>query len=98
MDGFKVTYTVEAAAAAERLTTDRRAVLDRGLRVLSTDPYHKATASIGVHEDNRKAQVAPGILIEYVIAHGVMVVVVLTVFDESLYLLAEDDTGSVGTG
>ena len=93
MDGFRITYTVEAAEAVGRLQAGGRDLLGRGLRVLARDPYHKATASIGTHEDNRKAQVAPGILIEYVVAHGVMVVVVLTVFDDSLYLLADDGLG-----
>jgi hypothetical protein len=91
MDGFRITYTVEAAEAVRLLAPERRALLERGLGVLARDPYHKATAPIGTHEDNRKAQVAPGVLIEYVVAHGVMVVVVLTVFDESLYLLADDE-------
>ncbi|MGS2592041.1 hypothetical protein [Streptomyces hebeiensis] len=96
MDGFKVTYTVECARAVEELSPARRALLERGLAVLARDPYHKATAPIGTHEDNRKAQVAPGVLIEYVVAHAVMVVVVLTVFDEDLYLLADDEFGSGG--
>lgn len=94
MDGFRVTYTVECAQALAGLPAERQALIERGLAVLARDPYHKATAPIGTHEDNRKAQVAPGILIEYVVAHAVMVVVVLTVFDESLYLLADDELGS----
>ncbi|MFE4915845.1 hypothetical protein ACFRCX_30540 [Streptomyces sp. NPDC056652] len=96
MDGFRVTYTVECAQALEELSPERRALIDRGLAVLARDPYHKATAPIGTHEDNRKAQVAPGVLIEYVVAHAVMVVVVLTVFDDGLYLLADDELGSGG--
>ena len=94
MDGFRITYTVECAAALEKLSPARRSLLERGLKVLARDPYHKATAPIGTHEDNRKAQVAPGVLIEYVVAHAVMVVVVLTVFDDALYLLTDDELGS----
>ncbi|MFD8968954.1 hypothetical protein ACFV0C_28885 [Streptomyces sp. NPDC059568] len=96
MDGFRVTYTVECAQSLAELSPERRALIDRGLAVLARNPYHKATAPIGTHEDNRKAQVAPGVLIEYVIAHAVMVVVVLTVFDDGLYLLADDELGSGG--
>lgn len=96
MDGFRVTYTVECAEVVAQLSPERRVLLDRGLAVLARDPYHKATAPIGTHEDNRKAQVAPGVLIEYVVAHAVMVVVVLTVFDDSLYLLADDELGIGG--
>ncbi|MDT0422652.1 MULTISPECIES: hypothetical protein [Streptomyces] len=97
MDGFRVTYTVECAESAALLSPNRRETLERGLAVLARNPYHPATAPIGTHEDNRKAQVAPGVLIEYVVAHAVMVVVVLTVFDESLYLLA-DVPGQVERG
>jgi hypothetical protein len=96
MDGFRITYTVECAEALAELSPSRRETLERGLQVLARDPYHKATAPIGTHEDNRKAQVAPGVLIEYVVAHAVMVVVVLTVFDDSLYLLADNELGSGG--
>lgn len=87
MFDLHVTFTTEAAESIERMTAERRALLDRGLANLSRDPYHRASAPVGVHEDNRKAQVAPGILIEYLVGHSLMVVVVVTVFDEDLYLI-----------
>jgi hypothetical protein len=84
---FRVSFTVEAAESADRMAPHRRELLDRGLANLARDPYHKASAPVGTHEDNRKAQVAPGILIEYLIGHGLMVVAVVTVFDEDLFLV-----------
>ncbi|MEU7254321.1 hypothetical protein AB0B21_00720 [Streptomyces rimosus] len=81
---YRVTYTVEAKATADAMAPERREMLERGLAKLALDPYHKATAHIGTHEDDRKAQVAPGLLIEYVVAHGLLVIVVIEIFDDIL--------------
>ncbi|WP_326688526.1 MULTISPECIES: hypothetical protein [unclassified Streptomyces] len=83
---YRVTYTIEARKPVDSMRADRREMLERGLAKLANDPYHKASEPVGTHEDDRKAQAAPGILIEYLIGHGLMVIVVVTVFDEDLYL------------
>ncbi|NSC23421.1 hypothetical protein FM076_20600 [Streptomyces albus subsp. chlorinus] len=83
---YRVTYTIEARETVDSMSPDRREMLERGLARLAEDPYHKASAPVGTHEDDRKAQAAPGILIEYLVGHGLMVIVVVTVFDEDLYL------------
>ncbi|MFC5723520.1 hypothetical protein ACFP1Z_25480 [Streptomyces gamaensis] len=82
----RVTYTVEAKATADAMTPERRALLERGLSKLAQDPYHKASTHVGTHEDDRRAQVAPGLLVEYVVAHGLLVVVLIDVFDEALIM------------
>ncbi|GAA3853184.1 MULTISPECIES: hypothetical protein [Streptomyces] len=87
MFDLRISFTTEAAESAERMAPHRKKLLERGLAKLAQDPYHKASAPVGTHEDNRKAQVAPGILIEYLIGQGLMVVVVVTVFDEDLFLV-----------
>ncbi|MEV5594019.1 hypothetical protein [Streptomyces sp. NPDC052496] len=81
---YRVTYTVEAKATADAMAPERRDMFERGLAKLALDPYHKATAHIGTHEDDRKAQVAPGLLVEYVVAHGLLVIVVIEIFDDIL--------------
>ncbi|MFH8407905.1 hypothetical protein ACH4FX_24370 [Streptomyces sp. NPDC018019] len=81
---YRVTYTVEAKATADAMAPERRNMLERGLAKLALDPYHKATAHVGTHEDDRRAQVAPGLLIEYVVAHGLLVIVVIEIFDDIL--------------
>ncbi|WP_030677720.1 hypothetical protein, partial [Streptomyces rimosus] len=81
---YGFTYTVEAKATADAMAPERRDMLERGLAKLALDPYHKATAHIGTHEDDRKVQVAPGLLIEYVVAHGLLVIVVIEIFDDIL--------------
>lgn len=62
------------------------------MRILARDPCRKtATAQLGPDEHLRKAYVAPGVMLEYVVAGAVMVVVVLEIFDEFAYLVDESD-------
>ncbi|KOT78141.1 hypothetical protein ADK70_35275 [Streptomyces rimosus subsp. pseudoverticillatus] len=81
---YRVTFTVEAKVTADALPRERRDLLERGLAKLTLDPYHELTAHIGTHEDNRKAQVAQGLLIEYVVVRGLIVVMAVEVFDDVL--------------
>lgn len=81
---YRVTCTVEAKATADAMAPERRDLFERGLSKLALDPYHQATAHVGRHEENRKAQVAPGLLVEYVLARGLLVVVGIGVFDAVL--------------
>ncbi|MFF3271646.1 hypothetical protein ACFYWU_12030 [Streptomyces chrestomyceticus] len=81
---YRITYTVEAKATADAMAPERRDLFERGLTRLALDPYHRATAHVGTHEDNRKAQVAPGLLVEYVLARGLLVVMVIEIFDAVL--------------
>ncbi|MFD0413268.1 type II toxin-antitoxin system RelE/ParE family toxin [Streptomyces sp. NPDC127108] len=91
MSEYRVQFTVEARAAYDGLPDERQAQLDKALRVLARDPYHKtATAQLGPDEHLRKAYVAPGVVLEYMVAGAIMVIVVLEIFDESHYLVDED--------
>ncbi|MFF4751901.1 type II toxin-antitoxin system RelE family toxin [Streptomyces sp. NPDC002514] len=92
MTEYRVQFTVEARAAYEDLPAERRAQVDRAVRVLARDPFRKtSTAQLGPDEHLRKAYVAPGVLLEYMVAGAIMVVVVLEIFDESHYLIDEAD-------
>ncbi|WP_042412607.1 hypothetical protein [Streptacidiphilus anmyonensis] len=85
---YRVTYTLEAKATRDSMPPHRQALLDRGLAVLAQDPFHKASTYVGTNEADRKAQVAPGILVEYFVSNAFMVVAVIEVFDDSL--IADD--------
>ncbi|MEU7185316.1 hypothetical protein [Streptomyces sp. NPDC045369] len=67
---YRVTCTVEAKATADVMAPERRDLLERGPAKLALDPYHKATVPVGTHGDDRRVQVAPGLLIEYVSRTG----------------------------
>ena len=92
MTEYRVQFTVEARAAYDALPGERRDQLDRAVRILARDPFRKnATAQLGPDEHLRRAYVAPGVMLEYMVAGAVMVVVVLEIFDESAYLIDEAD-------
>ncbi|MCH5674354.1 hypothetical protein [Streptomyces gilvus] len=92
MSEYRVQFTVEARARYDGLPTERRAQLDRAVRVLARDPYRKtSTAPLGPDDNLRRAYVGPGLKLEYMVAGAIMVVVVLETFDESAYLIDEAD-------
>ncbi|MDX3527340.1 hypothetical protein P1P75_13050 [Streptomyces sp. ID05-39B] len=62
------------------------------MRILAQDPFRRhSTAQLGPDEHFRKAHVAPGVVLEYMVAGAIMVVVVLEIFDESACLIDEAD-------
>ena len=92
MSEYRVQFTVEARAAYDDLPPSRQAHLDKAVRILARDPFRKhSTAQSGPDEHLRKAYVAPGVMLEYMVAGAIMVVVVLEIFDESAYLIDEAD-------
>lgn len=92
MTDYRIQFTVEARATYDALPAERRAQLDRAMRILARDPFRKnSTAQLGPDEHLRKAYVAPGLVLEYMVAGAVMVAVVLEIFDESAYLVDEAD-------
>ena len=55
MSEYRVQFTVEARAAYDGLPGERRAQLDRAVRILSRDPFRKAaTAQLGPDEHLRR--------------------------------------------
>lgn len=74
-----------SARAFARCSATRTALL--------RNPYSKASAAVGPYENDRRAMVAPGMLVEYAVLHGLMVIVVVDVLDEYLttYLIDEAD-------
>ncbi|AKJ10579.1 hypothetical protein ABB07_11310 [Streptomyces incarnatus] len=92
MSDYRVQFTVEARATFDTLPAERRTQLDRAVRILARDPFRKtSTAQLGPDEHLRKAYVAPGVMLEYMVAGALMVVVVVEIFDESAYLVDEAD-------
>ncbi|MCX4905148.1 type II toxin-antitoxin system RelE/ParE family toxin [Streptomyces sp. NBC_00878] len=92
MTEYRVQFTVEARTTFDALPGERRAQLDKAVRILARDPFRKnSTAQLGPDEHLRKAYVAPGVMLEYMVAGAIMVVVVAEIFDESAYLIDEDD-------
>lgn len=92
MTEYRIQFTVEARAAYDTLPGSRQAQLDKAVRILARDPFRKtSTAPLGPDENLRKAYVAPGVMLEYVVVGAIMVVVVVWLFDENHYLIDEND-------
>ncbi|OYP15188.1 MULTISPECIES: hypothetical protein [unclassified Streptomyces] len=92
MNQYRVQFTVEARPTCDALPAERRAQVDRAVRVLARDPFRKtSTAQLGPDEHLRRAYVGPGVKLEYMAAGAVMVVVGLEIFDERAYLVDEAD-------
>jgi mRNA-degrading endonuclease RelE of RelBE toxin-antitoxin system len=92
MTEYRVQFTVEARTTYDALPGERRDQLDRAMRILARDPFRKtSTAQLGPEEYLRKAYVAPGVMVEYMVAGAIMVVMVLEIFEESHYLIDEND-------
>ncbi|MEU8894203.1 hypothetical protein [Streptomyces sp. NPDC048442] len=91
MAEYGLRWTVEARQIHDALPAERQAMLDKGLRALLRNPYSKAGAAVGPYENDRKAMVAPGLLVEYAVLHGLVVVVAVDVLDAYLttYLIDE---------
>jgi hypothetical protein len=88
---YRVDFTEAAAEVRDSLPAERRAMLDRGVRVLARDPFNKtATGPIGADDSYRKAYVAPGLVLEYTVVAQVLVVIVMQLFDETAYLIDLD--------
>jgi hypothetical protein len=94
MTEYRVQFTVEAQAVYDAAPAERRAGLDRAVRILASAPFSRnASAPIGAGEHFRRAYAAPGVRIEYMVAGAVVIVVVLEIFDEFASLVDESDAG-----
>ncbi|MCX4765227.1 hypothetical protein OG562_30470 [Streptomyces sp. NBC_01275] len=89
---YRARFTVEARATLDALPAERRAQLDRAVRILARDPFRRtSTAQLGPDEHLRRAYVAPGVMLKYLVAAATMVVVAVETFDETAYLIDEID-------
>ncbi|MFI1075268.1 type II toxin-antitoxin system RelE/ParE family toxin [Streptomyces puniciscabiei] len=60
MSEYRVRFTVEARATFDALPAERRAQLDKAVRILARDPFRKtSTAPLGADDNLRRAYVAP---------------------------------------
>jgi hypothetical protein len=86
---FSVEFTESAAAKRDSLAPERRALFDKGIAILLADPYHPLSRPIGASETDREIRLTSAMTIEYVIAHGLLVVIVVRAFDDQDILLSD---------
>ncbi|MEV6108621.1 hypothetical protein AB0M28_28550 [Streptomyces sp. NPDC051940] len=86
---YSVKFSEEAARVRDALPADRRALLERGLTVLATDPRPKMSIPISGDEATRSLALTQNIAIEYVVSDGLLFVLVVHVVDFTQVLLEE---------
>lgn len=89
MTVYRLTYTEEAAATRDALPPERRRLFERAAAVLARDPYNTLGTAALSSQEERKAYLAPGLMVEYYVRRSVLVIIVFEVFDESGYLTDE---------
>jgi hypothetical protein len=87
---FRIEFTESAAAKRDALDPQRRALFEKGLAILLENPYHPLSQPIGASEVDREIRLTSAMAIEYVIAHGLLVVIVVRVYDDRDVLLPGD--------
>ncbi|MFF2848615.1 hypothetical protein ACFVT5_20150 [Streptomyces sp. NPDC058001] len=86
---YSVEFTERAARVRDSLPEERRAVLERGLAILVTEPRHKLSHAVGGDESTREIALSRSLVVEYVISDGKLVVLLVTVIDLTDVLIEE---------
>ncbi|MFJ6570550.1 hypothetical protein ACIQNU_24360 [Streptomyces sp. NPDC091292] len=86
---YSVEFTERAARVRDSLPHERRAVLERGLAILVTEPRHKLSHAVGGDESTREIALSRSLVVEYVISDGKLVVLLVTVIDLTDVLIEE---------
>lgn len=79
-------YTTRAVAALDSMAPERAAEVRRGIDKLKEKPYHPASYALNEAENLRKAMVREGVMVEYVVLDELILIVVLEIFDVTVYL------------
>ncbi|MGW0819933.1 type II toxin-antitoxin system RelE family toxin [Streptomyces sp. NPDC002845] len=88
---YDVYYTVQAAAARDRLDDPLRTAFDKGMAMLARDPFLPVSRPIGSTGDDRTIRITQNILVEYTISRGRLLIFIVEVFDDKDVLITEVD-------
>ncbi len=88
--GYQVQYTEQAAAARDRLDARQRARFDKGVDVLTRDPYLPASRAVSGTGDDRTVRLTEHMFAEYIVSRGRLLIFVVEVFSDEDVLVRED--------
>jgi hypothetical protein len=74
---FRVAYADDARAELVHMAPERRAIFDKGMAVLASNPYRHGSTPVRGDRDRREATIADVALIRYAVSPTVLVVTVL---------------------
>lgn len=86
---YDVYYTVQAAAARDRLDDEQRVAFDKGIALLARDPFVSLSRPIGSTGDDRTIRLTQNILVEYTISRGRLLVFIVEVFNDKDVLITD---------
>jgi hypothetical protein len=86
---YDVYYTVQAAAARDRLDDRQRNAFDKGIAMLARDPFLEVSRPISSTGDDRTIRLTQNILVEYAISRGRLLIFVVEVFNDKDVLITD---------
>ncbi|WP_306186203.1 type II toxin-antitoxin system RelE/ParE family toxin [Streptomyces sp. MK5] len=86
---YEVYYTVQAAAARDRLDDRQRILFDKGIALLARDPFAEASRPISSTGDDRTIRLTQNVLVEYTVSRGRLLVFIVEVFDDKDVLITD---------
>ncbi|WP_030165640.1 type II toxin-antitoxin system RelE family toxin [Streptomyces sp. NRRL S-813] len=86
---YEVFYTVQAAAARDRLDDPQRIAFDKGIALLARDPFVEVSRPISSTGDDRTIRLTQNILVEYTVSRGRLLVFIVEVFNDKDVLITD---------
>ncbi|MQY35158.1 hypothetical protein SRB17_31300 [Streptomyces sp. RB17] len=87
---YDVYYTVQAAAARDRLDDRQRNAFDKGIAMLARDPFLPVSRPIGSTGDDRTIRLTQNILVEYTVSRGRLLIFIVEVFNDKDVLITDE--------
>ncbi|EST31905.1 hypothetical protein [Streptomyces roseochromogenus] len=87
---YDVYYTVQAAAARDRLDDRMRNAFDKGMAMLARDPFLSVSRPISSTGDDRTIRLTQNILVEYTVSRGRLLIFIVEVFNDKDILIPEE--------
>ncbi|MGW1746226.1 type II toxin-antitoxin system RelE family toxin [Streptomyces sp. NPDC002092] len=86
---YDVYYTVQAAAARDRLDDRQRTAFDKGIALLARDPFVDVSRPISSTGDDRTIRLTQNVLVEYTVSRGRLLIFIVEVFNDKDVLIPD---------
>ncbi|MER6024758.1 hypothetical protein [Streptomyces sp. NPDC001851] len=86
---YDIYYTVQAAAARDRLDEPQRNAFDKGMAMLARDPFLPVSRPISSTGDDRTIRLTQNILVEYTVSRGRLLIFIVEVFNDKDVLITD---------
>ncbi|MEU9241505.1 hypothetical protein [Streptomyces shenzhenensis] len=87
---YDVYYTVQAAAARDRLEDRQRVAFDKGIALLARDPFLSVSRPISSTGDDRTIRLTQNVLVEYTVSRGRLLIFIVETFNDKDVLVPDE--------